>query len=318
MKILFIDDDQMSHVLVGKMIQSIGMPLVHAFNVQEGIDKLKSEDISLIITDIHMNGIDGLSFLTMLKKDKKLNTIPVVVVTSDANEEKAKFAFHQGAVGFLKKPFAEQELLHLVQTFAILDSSRFSESDPDEFLARKKHKLTTLLAKDSLALNHETAIENYMGGLNEIFDFSSIGFFMQTNQFNYVLVKEKGDIPFLNDLKLVNRENSSNLHRLVTMKSEVFSNDLLRNPNPQIKNWANEYSLVSEVLLPFFKYEKTSYFVGSGLGTRTNEMNGFFWGFRNTILSSLECETLIRLSNQANPILYGLLNLPKITRNSQV
>ena len=150
MTVLYIEDDYEYHNMIDFMLQSLNVKVLHAYSVQEGIDVLKSNNINFILSDINMAGMDGLSFLAAIKKDKLLSKIPIVIVTGDPSGEKAKFANEQGAVGFLAKPFTQNELVYLVQTFGILGNFYSIDESTEDVLMRKKQKLMMMLAKDSL------------------------------------------------------------------------------------------------------------------------------------------------------------------------
>lgn len=309
--VLFIDDEPTQHLVMDKVLSPLGVMVIHANSVQEGVDKLKTVQVNLILTDIHMEGMDGLSFLAVLKKDRKLNKIPVVVVTGDTSSEKSKLAYDQGAVGFVTKPVQQDDMAHVVRTFAAFGDTYETTEDTDEFYLRKKHKLTTTLAKDSLERNFPKAMSNYLTGLKDIYDFSVIGYYEKNTDGSFSLVTESGDILLMEDLRTVFPATYPQVTRLISEADEVFSNDLLRTPSPLLKVWANHYSLVSEVLLPFFRVDDRAFAVGAGSKRKNLDMTGFFWGFRSSIFSTREADFIKRLSDQANPILYTLLSASK-------
>ncbi|MBN8705385.1 MAG: response regulator [Bacteroidetes bacterium] len=306
MNVLLIDDDKQIHLLVKKILAHHDINLIHAFFIQEGIDKLKTNEINLIITDIVMDGIDGLSFLSLIKRDRDFKSIPVIVITSNTDPETEKIAVSQGAVGFLTKPVEESKLTNLISTISYLDQNKSVEPISDDYFIRKMQKVTGVLTKDSIALNYETSIPNYLDAVDRIFDFSAFGFFKKTAPSKFELISETGFISFLEDLRFVPADFTPNHLKMINRSGPVFSNDVLRHPNPIIKSWANHFSLISEVILPFHYYELGNGKIGSGTNRKTEGIAGFFWGFRGSILSSKECEVLIRLSNLANPILFDL------------
>ena len=69
----------------------------------EGLEKLKEQRFDLIITDIHMPRMDGLTFVENLRKDDRHSAAPVIVVSSDENEERRREFKRVGADRFIIK-----------------------------------------------------------------------------------------------------------------------------------------------------------------------------------------------------------------------
>lgn len=304
--ILLIDDDPMIHAVIRKIMALNGFELISAQSVQEGIDKLKTTDISLIISDVMMTGIDGLSFLSILKKDGQYQSVPVLIITSNQDASVAELAFKQGAAGFLTKPVSEQDLVNLVRTFASLRGEGTGIAVTDDFLLRKLQKITSRLTQDALSLNYTGATGNFLKSTDELFDFSTLAFYTRKSETSFELQEDAGILNFLEELRYVSTQDIPNLKKMVSWNGPVFSNDALRYPNVFVSSWANRFSLVSEVMIPFYRYTDRNSEIGLGANRKTTDIIGFFWGFRNTVLSSKECELLIRIFTQANPILFDL------------
>lgn len=308
MTILYIEDDYEYHNMVDFMLEPMSVRVLHAYSVQEGVDIMKSNKVNFILSDINMEGMDGLSFLAAIKRDKNLNKIPVVIVTGDPSGEKARYANEQGAVGFLAKPFTQNELVYLVKTFAILGDFYTTNDNTEEILMRKKQKLMMMLAKNSLERNFEKAISSFIGGLNEIFDFDCMAFYQKTESGEYTLVNEGGNFNFPIDIRVVKPNSTSSLSKMFETRNEIFSNEALNSTSPSIKAWVQKYNLTSEILLPFLNLDDKDFLLGAGENRKSLVIDGFFWGFRNGIFSTRESDIIKRLSVQGNPILSHLMN----------
>ena len=68
---------------------------------------------SLIILDIHMPGIDGISLLTQLRSNPHTEKIPVMILTGDGGSDKVERTFYMQANGFIVKPLGKDNLDHL-------------------------------------------------------------------------------------------------------------------------------------------------------------------------------------------------------------
>ncbi len=122
MKILVVDDCQTTRKLLSLYLKSKGYAVVTAENGLDAIEKLGTDTINLVLTDLNMPYMDGLELIRTLKADPNLNAIPIIMVTTEADpEEKAK-AMDAGAAAYMVKPVtadkvSENILLILKQMF---------------------------------------------------------------------------------------------------------------------------------------------------------------------------------------------------------
>lgn len=314
MNLLYIEDDFEYHNMVDMMLAPMSVKIFHAYSVQEGIDILKVNKISFILTDINMEGMDGLSFLAALKKDKNLSKIPIVVVTGNPSSEKARFANEQGAVGFLSKPFTQNELAYLVKTFGVLSDLYSTVDSSEEILMRKKQKLMMMLAKDALERDFNKAAGSFINGLIDIFDFNAMAFYRITANKDFQIVQESGQYSFPTELKAVTPSTTESLRKTFDSRDEYFSNDSLNNQHPTLKKWCTNYGLNGEIILPFLNLDDRDFLLGAGINRGQLSIEGFFWGFRNGIFSTKEQDIIKRMSAQGNPILSHLLNASNFKR----
>lgn len=68
---------------------------------------------SLIILDIHMPGVDGISLLTQLRSNPHTEKIPVMILTGDGGSDKVERTFYMQANGFIVKPLNDEHLNHI-------------------------------------------------------------------------------------------------------------------------------------------------------------------------------------------------------------
>jgi two-component system chemotaxis response regulator CheY len=122
MKILVVDDCQTTRKLLSLYLKSKGYAVVTAENGLDAIEKLGTDTINLVLTDLNMPYMDGLELIRTLKADPNLSAIPIIMVTTEADpEEKAK-AMDAGAAAYMIKPVtadkvSENILLILKQMF---------------------------------------------------------------------------------------------------------------------------------------------------------------------------------------------------------
>lgn len=114
MKILVIEDNPTNMRLATIVLENAGHVVVPADNAADGIALAHAERPNLILMDIQLPGMDGLTATRMLKADAATCGIPVVALTSYAmkgDDEKMRAA---GCDGYLAKPFHYPDLLAAV------------------------------------------------------------------------------------------------------------------------------------------------------------------------------------------------------------
>jgi len=107
-KILVIDDEKPTLSMFGLFLGAYGYEVFTAENGLEGIELFKKERPPIVLTDIKMPGMDG---LTVLKEIKKIDPkTEVIVITGHGDMELAKQALDLDAVGFINKPIKKEAL----------------------------------------------------------------------------------------------------------------------------------------------------------------------------------------------------------------
>ena len=116
MKTIFIIDDNETNLLVAKQALD-GLYRTFAIPSAEKmfglLDKIRPD---LILMDVEMPGMDGITALTLLKESPKTAAIPVIMVTLYSVEVLQEQAFSAGAADFITKPFPKPVLLNRVAT----------------------------------------------------------------------------------------------------------------------------------------------------------------------------------------------------------
>ncbi len=126
-KVLVVDDELSMREFLEIMLLSEGYRVITASDGGEALKILEKEPVDLIITDIRMDGIDGLQ---VLKKSKEINPNTVVIMISAyASAETAVQAMKEGAYDYLPKPFKVDEIKKVIRD--ALDSRKPS-TDPEK------------------------------------------------------------------------------------------------------------------------------------------------------------------------------------------
>ncbi|HEY9766450.1 MAG TPA: response regulator, partial [Chroococcales cyanobacterium] len=99
------------------ILKNQGYDVVIANNGQEGIDMALSQHPDLIIMDILMPVLDGLTATRRLKADPRTKDIPIITVTAKASSSDKSAAQAAGSEGFLAKPYRNRTLSDIVKSF---------------------------------------------------------------------------------------------------------------------------------------------------------------------------------------------------------
>ena len=111
-KVLLVDDDRLLHRLYQPHLERAGYKMLSAFNGSEAIEVAMRELPQLIIMDIMMPEMDGLSAMRELKRDDKTKSIPVIVMTANPQYHLSQMESQwAGAAVFLTKPFGPASLV---------------------------------------------------------------------------------------------------------------------------------------------------------------------------------------------------------------
>ncbi|WP_145542206.1 chemotaxis response regulator CheY [Yersinia alsatica] len=111
LRFLVIDDFATMRRIVRNLLQDLGFKNVdEAEDGQDALNKLRESQFDFVISDWNMPNLDGLQLLSEIRKDEKLNKIPVLMVTAEAKKENIIAAAQAGANGYVVKPFTAATL----------------------------------------------------------------------------------------------------------------------------------------------------------------------------------------------------------------
>ncbi len=110
-KILSVDDSRTIRMIVGRTFKPYDCQISEAGNGEEGLAAAAREKPDLIILDVTMPVMDGVTMLTKLKEDPELKTIPVLMLTAESGRENVLQIAKLGVRDYLVKPFKEEQLI---------------------------------------------------------------------------------------------------------------------------------------------------------------------------------------------------------------
>ncbi len=110
-KILSVDDSRTIRLIVGKAFRPYDVQLCEAGNGEEGLATAAREKPELIILDVTMPIMDGVTMLGKLKEDAELKAIPVIMLTAESGRDNVLQIAKLGVRDYLVKPFKEDQLI---------------------------------------------------------------------------------------------------------------------------------------------------------------------------------------------------------------
>jgi CheY-like chemotaxis protein len=113
--ILTVDDYSVTQRVLGHILQHGGYTTYAAETALEALEVLEKTAIDLIVLDIAMPGMDGITLLRQLKGDERYAQIPIIMLTASGHHEDRRDAETAGADTFLTKPIGSSELLNAVE-----------------------------------------------------------------------------------------------------------------------------------------------------------------------------------------------------------
>ena len=114
-RLLIVDNDKIFRMEFIAMAKDIG-DITEMESGEAGLEYLDKHDVDLILLDMMMPGLNGLDVLEALVKQKKINKIPVVLLSATEDDESIARAFKLGAVDYLRKPVRKYELIARLTT----------------------------------------------------------------------------------------------------------------------------------------------------------------------------------------------------------
>ena len=130
MTIVIADDSRTARFLIRQYLEMVGFyqaEFLEAENGRVALEIVKEKEADILFTDYKMPEMDGLDLLRRIKASPKLHDLPVVVITSFANQAKIDELSENGAFAVLQKPLSLTRLHEIMKPF--LSQEEYGEQD---------------------------------------------------------------------------------------------------------------------------------------------------------------------------------------------
>ncbi len=131
--ILIVDDSTPMRAVIKKIIRASGFDVgtfFEAANGEEAMSVLDGHWVDLVLTDYNMPDMDGLTLLKKMKADECMQSIPVIMVTTEGSHERVDTFMACGAAAYIKKPFTPEAIRNTLNT--LLGDSENGPGNHDE------------------------------------------------------------------------------------------------------------------------------------------------------------------------------------------
>lgn len=113
--ILTVDDSASIRQTIKITLGIAGHAITEAVNGQDGLAKAESSHFDLIITDLNMPEMDGLTMIRELRKRPAMTGVPIVFLSTESDASFKQQAKAAGATGWITKPFTSDQLCRIVE-----------------------------------------------------------------------------------------------------------------------------------------------------------------------------------------------------------
>jgi DNA-binding response OmpR family regulator len=130
--IVVVEDEQAIQDVIAYNLRREGYEVLLAGHGNEGLALIQSKRPALVILDLMLPGIDGLSICQQLRADPKTRSIPLMILSAKEEESDIVIGLSLGADDYLAKPFSPREMLARVK--ALLRRANTSRSVSDDYI----------------------------------------------------------------------------------------------------------------------------------------------------------------------------------------
>ena len=111
--VLLVDDSSTMRKIIGRSLRQAGIEFDNIYEAADGVEALElleSEQVDIVLSDINMPNMDGITFLREKAGRPNIKDIPVLMISTETGDDIIGEAKSLGAVGAIKKPFTPDKV----------------------------------------------------------------------------------------------------------------------------------------------------------------------------------------------------------------
>ncbi len=115
-KILIVDDSETLRIQLKGLLESNGHTVIEGVDGENGLEVLKANasDTKLIICDVNMPNMDGITMCTKVSEDSSVNSIPIFMLTTESNADMKDKGKKAGVKAWITKPYDDDKIVTAV------------------------------------------------------------------------------------------------------------------------------------------------------------------------------------------------------------
>lgn len=113
--ILTVDDSVSIRQMVSFTLKQNNYNVIEAVDGKDALSKINNGQINMVITDLNMPNMDGITFIKEIRNIAKYKFVPIIMLTTESQETKKMEGKTAGATGWIVKPFNPEQLLAVVR-----------------------------------------------------------------------------------------------------------------------------------------------------------------------------------------------------------
>ncbi len=113
---MIVDDCPTTRKILSIYLRSKGFEVTTADNGLDAIEKLATHAVNMILTDLNMPYMDGIELTRTIRSDPNWSSLPILMVTTEADPEERARALEAGANGYIVKPVTADSVTHSIKS----------------------------------------------------------------------------------------------------------------------------------------------------------------------------------------------------------
>ncbi|MDH5299885.1 MAG: ATP-binding protein [Gammaproteobacteria bacterium] len=160
-RVLVADDNDFNLMLVSTLLKQRSVQVIEARNGAEAVQKFGTEDVDVVLLDVHMPGVDGIEACRQMRQNFPQKRVPIIALTADVFADHEQRLLRAGADDILFKPITEQQLWKTLGKWLALDRLKAGSAEQTFVMAQQVNVPASLLPqlKQELPLHISQAIE---------------------------------------------------------------------------------------------------------------------------------------------------------------
>jgi two-component system chemotaxis response regulator CheY len=114
-RVMAVDDSATVRKVLQATLISAGYEVVEAVDGADALEKLGSDSVDMLVTDLNMPNVDGIGLIQEVRQKPGNRFMPIIMLTSESQPEKKSAGKAAGASGWITKPFNPDQLLAVVR-----------------------------------------------------------------------------------------------------------------------------------------------------------------------------------------------------------